>query len=88
MSNKIEFTKTALRQAKKLPRSVWLRLVPRIESLAHKPLPAGSKQLVGLAGVYRIRMGDYRVIYRFHKTDKVITVVKIAHRREIYDRLG
>lgn len=88
MAIKIEFTESALHQAKKLPQSVWLRLVPRIESLVHNPFPVGSKQLVGLPGVYRIRMGDYRVVYRFHKTGKVITVVRIAHRREIYVRLG
>lgn len=60
------------------------RIVARIASLAADPHPSGSRKLAGSPDRYRIRQGDYRILYRVDDQARQVTVVKIAHRREVY----
>lgn len=62
------------------------RLVRRIESLAEEPRPAGSRKLSGRYQ-YRLRQGDYRIVYSIDDAKREVVVVKIGHRKEIYRRL-
>jgi mRNA interferase RelE/StbE len=60
------------------------RIVVRIQSLATEPRPAGCEKLAGIASLYRIRQGPYRVVYSVDDTQRIVDVVKVGHRREIY----
>lgn len=60
------------------------RLVTRIEALASNPRPSGSEKLAGHADAYRIRQGDYRVVYTIDDADRAIVIFKIGHRRDVY----
>lgn len=60
------------------------RIVGRIQSLATDPKPPGSEELAGPAALFRIRQGDYRVIYVVDDKHRTIEVIKVGHRREVY----
>lgn len=81
---RIEFTTAAARQVRKLPRPVRDRVLDAIEDLADDPRPHGPCKLAGEDTAWRIRVGAYRVIYDVHDKELLITVVRTAHRREVY----
>ena len=72
-------------QIKKLPRPARARVLDAIEDLGKDPRPHGVKKLSGEKTAWRIRIGEYRVIYDVFDTELVVTVVRAAHRREVYD---
>jgi mRNA interferase RelE/StbE len=61
------------------------RIVPRLEHLASAPRPPGRKKLRGGDNEWRIRVGDYRVVYEVDDAAKTVEVTRIAHRREVYE---
>jgi mRNA interferase RelE/StbE len=67
-----------------LDRQFQQRIQSKIESLAENPLPSGVKKFQGATDHWRIRVGDYRVIYRIDSQRIVVTIVRVAHRREVY----
>lgn len=81
---RVEFTSAAARQVRKLDRPVRTRLLNAIESLAYSPRPDGVKKLASTENAWRIRVGDYRIIYSIEDDVLVVTVVRVAHRREAY----
>lgn len=84
MSYQVEFTSAAAKQIRKLQRPVRERLLDAIEDLQDDPRPHGARKLVGEAIAWRIRVGDYRVIYEVVDENLVVTVIRAAHRREVY----
>ncbi len=84
MNYKIEFARAAEKQLADLPHSELKKLAKRIEKLTSDPFPPGYEKMKGSDDLYRIRQGDYRVIYSVFKSKLVILVVKIGHRREVY----
>lgn len=66
------------------PRAARARIVSRIQSLAQTPRPHGSHKLAGDAERYRIRQGAYRIVYSVDDERRIVEVVKIGHRREVY----
>ena len=66
-----------------IPKSDLQRIIARIESLGENPLPIGCEKLSGQEK-YRLRQGDYRIIYSIQDTQLTIWVVKVGHRREVY----
>lgn len=86
MTYRVEFTTAAARQVRKLPRPARDRVLDAIEDLGEDPRPHGAKKLVGEHTAWRIRIGDYRVIYDVFDTELTVSVVRAAHRREVYDR--
>lgn len=86
MSYRVEFTAAAARQVKKLPRPARDRVVDAIAELGTEPRPHGAKKLVGEQAAWRIRIGDYRVIYEVVDSELIVTVVSAGHRREVYMR--
>lgn len=84
MSYRLELSSRALRDLKKLPEQVRQRLQPHIESLATDPRPPGVVKLEGTENGYRIRIGDYRVLYEIHDAVLRVAVVKVGHRRDVY----
>ncbi|UUT35418.1 type II toxin-antitoxin system RelE family toxin [Microbacterium elymi] len=86
MTYSVEFTAAAARQVKKLPRPARDRVLDAIDGLTDDPRPHGAKMLVGEQTAWRIRIGDYRVIYDVFDVELTVSVVRAAHRREVYDR--
>jgi mRNA interferase RelE/StbE len=67
-----------------LPASVAVRARAAIAALSHDPRPPGCKKLKAETQLWRIRVGEYRVVYTINDTARVVTVVKVGHRREVY----
>jgi len=84
MAYKIAFSPRADRQFRDLPQKVQARLKPRIDALTNNPRPRGVEKLQGEDNFYRIRIGDYRIIYQVQDKILLILVVKIGHRRDVY----
>ena len=84
MAYNIVFSPLAERQFRKLSTFIQRRLKPHIDSLALDPRPSGTAKVKGETNLYRIRVGDYRIIYYVWDNDQHILVSKIAHRREVY----
>ena len=74
---------SAERELRVLPKEDLRRVVDRIRGLAHNPRPAGHEKLTGQER-YRIRQGDYRVVYAIDDEARIVEVVKLGHRREVY----
>jgi len=79
----IVFSDTAKKQLKKLEKSVQIRIIGTLERIRIKP-ENYVKKLVG-ERAYRLRVGDYRVIFDLDKTDLLILVLKVGHRKNIYN---
>lgn len=86
MTYRIELSPTAVRQLRRLDRTAQRRVQAAIELLADEPRPSGAKQLVGGAGEWRVRTGDYRIVYEIRDQVLLVLVVAVGHRREIYRR--
>lgn len=84
MLYQIEFSRQADRQFRNLPSQIQQRLKSRIDSLAATPRPHGSEKLSGADQLYRIRVGDYRIVYAVDDDRLLVLVVKVGHRREVY----
>jgi mRNA interferase RelE/StbE len=84
MSYSIEFSNRASKQFQALPQLVQERLVPHINALAETPRPPKVKKLVGEENLYRIRVGDYRIVYQIDDQLLLVLVLKIGHRSEVY----
>jgi mRNA interferase RelE/StbE len=82
---KIEILSSADRALRKINLSERATIAKRINKLSENPRPYGYKKLEN-NDLYRIRVGDYRVIYQIHDNDLLILIVRIGHRREIYRR--
>lgn len=81
---RIEFKPAAERQFYKFSQSVQKLIKPHIDALAHNPRPAGCGRLTGKDGLWRIRVGDYRIVYEIQDNVLVVMVVRLGHRREVY----
>lgn len=80
----VEISPSAERQIKALPKQEQARIIKRIAKLADDPLPSGVKKLKGMDSLYRVRQGDWRIIYTIENEQLSVLVVKVGHRREIY----
>jgi mRNA interferase RelE/StbE len=74
---------SAVKEIEALPRKDRKRIVSRIRGLSPNPRPAGSEKLSG-QDKYRLRQGDYRILYEIHDKELFLVVVKVGHRSEIY----
>jgi mRNA interferase RelE/StbE len=83
---RVEYERTAAKELARLPRQVAARIVEAIELLAANPRPPGCRKMAGTANGYRIRVGDYRVLYAIEDDVLVIVVVRIAKREVVYRR--
>jgi mRNA interferase RelE/StbE len=81
---RILFASRAERSFRKLSADVQRRLDPAILALAGNPRPSGCVKLSGPDSLWRIRVGDYRIVYQIHDDRLLILVVNVGHRREIY----
>jgi mRNA interferase RelE/StbE len=82
--SQIELTRAAERGLAALPKPVQRRMDAAILALAEEPHPHGSKKLRGEESLYRIRIGDYRAIYRVDDDRLIVLVINVGNRKDIY----
>jgi len=75
--------RSAAKELAGIPKGDLRRIVARIRSLGDNPRPQGSEKLSGQER-YRVRQGDYRIVYCIQDTERTVCIVKIGHRREVY----
>lgn len=80
----IEFKSSVEKDFRKIPRTQQLKIWSSIQSLKSDPRPKNSRKLVGTDSDYRIRVGDYRVIYRIEDDHKIVIIFAVDHRKDIY----
>lgn len=81
----IEVKPSARKELVALPDPMLLRIVQKLESLGDTPRPTGCKKLKGYKDQWRVRIGDWRVVYLIDETKKLVSILRIAHRREVYE---
>ena len=86
MTYSITLVPSAARQLRKFDPDVRRRIQAALELLAVEPRPPAAIRLVGGSGEWRVRTGDYRIVYEIKDGQLLILVLRIGHRREIYDR--
>ena len=83
---RIELRRRAQKALDKLPKSDFKAVIEAIKGLAQTPRPRGMEK-VKTTGLWRIRQGDYRIVYAIDDRESLITIVRVGHRREIYRAL-
>jgi len=86
VSYRITLAPSAARQLRKQDPQVRRRIQAALELLADDPRPPAATRLVGGAGEWRVRTGDYRVIYEVHDDELLVLVLQLGHRRNVYQR--
>ncbi len=84
MIYRVELTRAAARQVRRLPAETRERILARLEALAEDPRPPGVRKLAGTEDGYRVRLGAYRILYRIEADRLVVLVMRVGHRREVY----
>jgi mRNA interferase RelE/StbE len=80
---RIEFKKSAVKEIKSLPSTELKKVLAKIESLSENPRPHDSIKLSG-DEKYRLRCGDYRILYSIEDQILIIVIVKVGHRKDVY----
>lgn len=81
----VTFARSARKELESLPAAVVRRIFPKIESLATNPRPSGCKKLKGSTDLWRIRVGEYRVIYSIFDTVVRVEIIAVRHRSDAYE---
>jgi mRNA interferase RelE/StbE len=87
-SYKVQWKKSAQKELRKLNKDAILKILEVVDRLADDPHPEGSGKLRGSQHTYRIRMGDYRILYSVKSEVLTIEIIRVGHRKEIYRRLS
>ncbi len=82
----VNLERSAENDLKRLPASTFQRILPQIKSLAENPRPHRCHKITGSKNDWRIRIGDYRVIYEIEEETKTVRIMRVRHRREVYRR--
>lgn len=85
MAYTLNFTRQALKELGEIDEPYYSKVKQSIEALAGDPRPHGCKKLKNRKG-YRIRIGDYRVMYEIFDTVLIIDVITVGHRKDVYDQ--
>ncbi|MFO7662399.1 MAG: type II toxin-antitoxin system RelE/ParE family toxin [Chloroflexota bacterium] len=83
-SYRVEWKRSAAKELKNLPQPVILRILDSVGGLAENPYPHGSRKLAGSGHSYRIRVGDYRVLYTIEDDILLVQIIRVGHRRDVY----
>ncbi len=82
----LEIKPSAARELDALDDGLFARLDAKIVALAENPRPAGCKKLKGYKDHWRIRVGDWRVLYVIDDASKLVSITRVAHRKQVYER--
>ena len=80
----IKYRKSVEKDLRLLPSPIRKALISKIILLAEEPLPVGAVKLQGATNLYRIRKGDYRILYEINNQEVVVIIIKVGHRRDVY----
>ena len=83
MTSTVSILRRAQKELQRLPQEDYARVREAMRALAHNPRPAGCLALTGRAG-WRMRVGDYRVIYEIDDAQHTVTILHVGHRRDVY----
>ncbi len=81
---KIRWKESAVKELKRIDKQFIPKIISAVESLSNNPLPNGIKKLSGAEFTYRIRIGDYRVIYSLSEKELTIEIIRAGHRKDVY----
>ncbi|HZL79953.1 MAG TPA: type II toxin-antitoxin system RelE/ParE family toxin [Candidatus Limnocylindrales bacterium] len=84
MAFRIEWKKSTRKDLRKLPAGTAERIVEAVENLAENPFPYGVEKLSGSEHAYRIRLGDYRIVYEVVTESKLVEIQRVRHRKDVY----
>jgi len=82
----IRIKASAVKELNKIPHKDLKRIIKKVQDLAENPRPTGAEKLSG-QDKYRIRQGNYRIVYAIEDDVLIVYIIKIAHRKDIYNRL-
>jgi len=80
----LEWRASTKKDLRRIPREQVARIVADVAKLAEEPLPHGAQKLTGSERTYRIRVGDYRVVYEVRRDGNVIEIQRVRHRKDVY----
>jgi mRNA interferase RelE/StbE len=80
----ILFARSARKELEALPPPIAVRVLQRIENLEREPRARGSKKLEGSVDLWRVRVGDYRIVYSVNDSKQIVDVIAVRHRRDAY----
>ncbi|MBK7897060.1 MAG: type II toxin-antitoxin system RelE/ParE family toxin [Candidatus Promineifilaceae bacterium] len=80
----LKIKNSAERDLKRLPKPLFLRLNQKILALREEPRPPGARKLQGKLEGWRVRVGDYRIVYQIDDAEQTVTIVRVRHRRDVY----
>jgi mRNA interferase RelE/StbE len=83
-SYSIRFLRPAEKDLRRIQKSIIPTILENIEALKENPRPAGCRKLLGSESAYRIRVGDYRVVYTIEDTIRIVEIDRIRHRKDVY----
>ena len=84
MAFRIEWKKSTRKDLRKLPASAADRIIEAVELLSQNPFPHGVEKLSGSEHAYRIRLGDYRIVYEVVAESKLVEIQRVRHRKDVY----
>jgi mRNA interferase RelE/StbE len=84
MAFRIEWKKSTRKDLRKLPFSAADKIVETVEHLSQNPFPHGVEKLSGSEHAYRIRLGDYRIVYEVVTESKLVEIQRVRHRKDVY----
>jgi mRNA interferase RelE/StbE len=82
----VDLKPAAARDLRKVPEDARRRIAARIDALATDPRPAGVEALKGEPDCFRLRVGEYRILYQLERKARAVLIARIGHRREVYRR--
>jgi mRNA interferase RelE/StbE len=80
----VTFARPARKELERLNSPLVGRLVRKIEELSTEPRPFGCRKLAGEENLWRVRVGDYRIVYSIYDNERIVDIVRIRHRSEAY----
>lgn len=83
----VVLTETAEKELRRLPSKVIEKIIAVLKSMEENPRPTGCKKLKGYKNLWRVRVGDYRLIYAIEEVIMLVDVREVGHRKDIYDKL-
>jgi mRNA interferase RelE/StbE len=81
----ITFARSARRELEELDAPLIQRILPRVEALAKEPRPRGCRKLRGESNLWRIRIGEYRVVYAVYDERQLVDIIAVRHRSKAYE---
>jgi mRNA interferase RelE/StbE len=83
----VQYDPRAMKELLKLDKPVARRIAKAVDGLGLEPRPPGARSLVGYSELWRIRIGDYRVVYAVKDAELIVLALRISHRKDVYRNL-